>query len=88
MPGWHYAGDHANGGDTTCDVTECKENERVVSNVCIPCDPGTTNAAGDQVNGGDTTCDVTECKENERVVSNTCVPCPAGSMNAANDDAM
>ena len=66
----------------------CGPNERVVSNSCVACPAGTTNAAGGHdVSGEDTECDATLCTENERVSANACVSCPAGSTNDAGDDA-
>jgi hypothetical protein len=59
----------------------------VLSNACVSCPAGTTNAAGDDASGADTTCDATLCGTDERVSSNACVPCPAGTTNAAGDDA-
>ena len=37
-------------------MSQCAENERVVSNVCTPCTKGMTRAAGDNATGTDTTC--------------------------------
>lgn len=76
--------DDADGGpgDVLCDA-----NEHVVSNACVACDDGSTNAIGDNPNGADTICDPTLCGTNERVASHLCVACSAGSTNAAGDDA-
>merc|ERR1712196_760762 len=43
------------GTDTA--VSACEANYHVVSNVCVRCDIGKTNAAGDDPSGPDTTCD-------------------------------
>ncbi|MFP6605562.1 MAG: hypothetical protein VCC19_03215, partial [Myxococcota bacterium] len=81
------ADDDSNGIGNACDVTLCAVNERVSSNACVACAPGTTNAAGDDASGTDTSCDVTLCSANEHVASNACVPCDPGSINTAGDDA-
>uniref|UniRef100_A0A0G4IBG1 EGF-like domain-containing protein n=1 Tax=Chromera velia CCMP2878 TaxID=1169474 RepID=A0A0G4IBG1_9ALVE len=65
----------------------CSANQRVVSNACVACPAGSTNAANDDASGADTTCDATLCGANERVASNTCTACLAGFSNAAGDDA-
>ena len=67
------------GDDSSCAVTYCAANEYVVSNACVPCGAGTTNASGDDASGADTTCDVTVCAANEYVVNNACVACGAGT---------
>uniref|UniRef100_A0A0G4I7M9 EGF-like domain-containing protein n=1 Tax=Chromera velia CCMP2878 TaxID=1169474 RepID=A0A0G4I7M9_9ALVE len=65
----------------------CGANQRVVSNACVACPAGTTNAANDDASGVDTTCDATLCGANERVASNACAACLVGFSNAAGDDA-
>ncbi|MEE2675218.1 MAG: S8 family serine peptidase, partial [Myxococcota bacterium] len=75
-----------NGIGNACDVVLCGVNERVSSNACVDCDPGTTNAAGDDSSGPDTACDVVLCGLNEHVASNACVDCGPGTTNAAGDD--
>lgn len=62
-------------------------NERVQSNACVSCPPGTTNAAGDDASGSNTTSDAVLCAADQRVQSNACVSCPPGTTNAAGDDA-
>ena len=59
----------------------------MISNACVACPAGKTNAEGDDASGTDTTCDATTCAADERVVSNACVACPAGKTNAEGDDA-
>jgi hypothetical protein len=41
-----------------CTAQLCSVNQHVVSNTCVACPAGTTNAAGDNSSGNDTTCDV------------------------------
>ena len=65
----------------------CAANHHVVSNACVACAPGSTNADGDEATGEDTECDVTTCAANEHVVNNACVACAAGLTNAAGDEA-
>ena len=75
--------------DTICGAgtpVGCAQNERVVSNECVPCPVATTNIAGDNPTGSDTTCDPILCGANLRVVNNDCVSCPPGTSNDAGDD--
>jgi len=58
-----------------------------MSNACVACPAGATNAEGDDALGMDTACDAVICAENERVLSNACVSCAAGSTHASGDDA-
>ena len=44
------------GDDSSCAVTYCAANEHVVSNSCVACPAGTTNASGDDASGSDTSC--------------------------------
>jgi len=50
--------------DGTCAPAFCGANERVASNVCVPCAAGRSNAAGDDASGADTACDNTPCPAN------------------------
>jgi len=70
---------------TSC--ASCAANYHVVSNACVACAPGSTNAAGDLATGADTECDITTCDANFHVVNNACVACAPGSTNAAGDEA-
>jgi len=65
----------------------CGVNQHVVSNTCVACPAGTTNAPGDNASGENTSCDATLCAADQHVVSNTCVACPAGTTNAPGDNA-
>ena len=65
----------------------CAANHHVVSNACVACAPGSTNADGDEATGEDTECDVTTCAANFHVVNNACVACAPGSTNADGDQA-
>jgi hypothetical protein len=62
-------------------------NEHVVSNVCVTCTAGTTNAAGNDASDVDTDCDATLCEMNEHVVSNECVTCTNGTTNTEGNNA-
>ena len=62
----------------------CAADHHVVNHTCVPCPPGTTNAAGDDDAGPDTSCDVIQCGPHEHVYNHTCVPCPPGSVNGTN----
>ena len=67
------AGDDASGGNTSCDVNLCVENEYVFENQCNPCPPGTNNeGGGDDPSGQDTICDVIFCNNNEYVLNHLC----------------
>lgn len=68
-------------------ATSCQSDERVVSNSCVACEPGSTNPAGDDPSGADTACDPVLCEANERVASNRCVACEPGTSNPAGDAA-
>ena len=63
----------------------CAEDQRVESNTCVPCPPGTTNAAGDNAEGPDTWCRPVRCAPNQRVVARACVDCPPGLAKSAGD---
>eukprot|EP00230_Micromonas_polaris_P012543 CAMPEP_0197133822 /NCGR_PEP_ID=MMETSP1390-20130617/26060_1 /TAXON_ID=38833 /ORGANISM="Micromonas sp., Strain CCMP2099" /LENGTH=1053 /DNA_ID=CAMNT_0042576521 /DNA_START=181 /DNA_END=3342 /DNA_ORIENTATION=+ len=72
---------------TTCMAGTCAENERVVSNACVACSPGTQRPAGDNMVGEDTECNAILCAINERVLNNACTTCPSGVANVEGDDA-
>ena len=46
-------------GDS-CEYNICGADERVVSNACVACPAGKTNAEGDDASGTDTTCDASD----------------------------
>lgn len=75
------------GNGISCTPIECGANQKVVTNACVNCEAGTTNAAGDLASGSDTTCDPILCGANQKVVSNECVNCEPGTTNTAGDDA-
>jgi hypothetical protein len=81
------AGDDATKGNTTCDATLCKTNEKVVSNKCKGCPPGKSNVADDDASGRNTVCDATICTANQHVVKHACIACPDGTSRPAGDDA-
>ena len=64
-----------------------RADERVASNACVACLPGTTNDPDDDSSGADTSCEVTLCALDEHVVDHVCVACPEGSTNDVGDDA-
>ena len=72
---------------TTCVAGTCAENERVVSNACVACSPGTDRPAGDNMVGEDTECNAILCAINERVLNNACTSCPSGVANVEGDGA-
>jgi len=72
---------------TTCVAGTCAENERVVSNACVACSPGTQRPAGDNMVGEDTECNAILCAINERVLNNACTTCPTGVTNVEGDNA-
>jgi hypothetical protein len=49
--------DKTQNGETQCDITYCAANERVESNVCVPCPAGMINDANDPANDINTICD-------------------------------
>lgn len=65
----------------------CGADERVESNRCVGCAPGTSNDAGDDPVGDDTTCTAVLCEADQRVEADACVPCGPREMNDAGDDA-
>lgn len=68
----------------------CGPNEKVVSNECVPCDPGTEYPLGVGVDasGPDLSlCTPIYCGAQQKVVGNTCVPCEPGTTNAAGGNA-
>eukprot|EP00948_MAST-09A_sp_MAST-9A-sp1_P001283 g1283.t1 len=65
----------------------CAVNQKVVSNKCVGCPAGKSNAKDDDPNGPDTYCDAILCSVNQKVVSNACVYCPSGKTNAEGDNA-
>ena len=71
---------------TTCVTGTCAENERVVSNACVACPPGTNRTAGDDASGDDTECDGDACSTDFRVLNNMCVACPPGTNRTAGDN--
>ena len=73
--------------ETDQTLMTCQQNERVVSKMCVACNPGQTNPAGDNASGSDTQCEPILCAQDEQVVSNMCVSCPGGTLNRAGDDA-
>jgi len=78
------AGSAWNATALVCSHTICADNEKVVSNECVPCDPGKVSSGAD-AHGSDTSCSNYNCLLNENVVSNLCTPCPEGSTNGAGD---
>jgi len=75
------------GNGATCSAIVCGADQKVVSNACVDCEAGTTNAGGDLASGSETSCDATLCGANQKVVNNGCVNCEAGTTNAAGDNA-
>eukprot|EP00729_Bicosta_minor_P011048 gene11048-25888_t len=80
-------GDDASLGDSaSCKALWlCSENFHVVDHECVPCAPGTENAADDDASGDDTSCAVTICGEDERVEDFKCVACSPGRYKAKVD---
>ena len=73
--------------DTVCDPILCLEDEKVVNNVCLPCQPGAENEAGDDASLANTACEAILCDINEYVSANNCTPCAPLYVNLAGDDA-
>jgi hypothetical protein len=76
--------------DRRCTAIICSQDERVSSNQCIGCPPGTERPAdpsGDDATGPDTVCDPVLCAADERVSSNACAACPPQTTNPSGDDA-
>jgi surface protein len=70
----------------TVPVLSCSVDEYVSGGACLPCAPGTQNAAGDPIAGDDTSCDdLPACAENQHVVNHVCTDCPAGKTKPAGD---
>jgi len=51
---------------TTCVTGTCAENERVVSNACVACPPGTNRTAGDDPRGSNTVCSLGSLESEEK----------------------
>jgi uncharacterized protein YegL len=56
----------------------CRLNEKVQSNACVACEPGTVHAAGADASKANTACKGEVCKDNERVMNSRCTPCLPG----------
>ena len=80
MPGY-------DGDGRVCSDIPCPEGQRVASNQCVACQPGTQNAPGDLASGPDTACDDILCDPNQYVSDNRCAPCPPGTVNTPGDNA-
>lgn len=68
-------------------ILYCEINEKVASQTCQPCEPGTTSEGNANPFAGNTTCTPTLCDANEYVSNNVCTACATGYENADGDDA-
>ena len=65
---------------TQCATTSCVVNQHVLSNVCVACPAGTTNAAGDDASGANTTCATCAAGTfQDGTDSTVCKDCTAGT---------